>query len=351
MSDVRVTILDINPVSYSVTRSAAFAVQVLGVPGGGGGGGATSFLGLGDTPSSYSGKGLMAVRVNEAGNALEFFDAATLAQLEGVASAFGELVDAIEALDDTVTAQGGTLTGLSTSLTNHANNLQAHGITTFGASLVSRANASAARTTLGAASAADVTTLFGLVDAMPQLAFTGDFADLINLPTTLAGYGITDAATASDLTAMEGVVEDILSDLGTLGPVAFSGSYDDLIDKPTIPGRVWSPTLAFPRPEVGDELAIYLPRAMTVKEIRGVLTGSSSPNVQFALTFDASRSASGTAVKTGGVAITSTTAGDPTTSFDNAAIPAGRYLVAEITSVSGDVDQAELTVDLEETGS
>lgn len=309
MSDVRVTILDINPVSYSVTRSAAFAVQVLGVPGGGGGGGgATSFLGLGDTPSSYSGKGLMAVRVNEAGNALEFFDAATLAQLEGVASAFGELVDAIEALDDTVTAQGGTLTGLSASLTNHANNLQAHGITTFGASLVSRANASAARTTLGAASAADLTTL-------------------------------------------EGVVEDILSDLGTLGPVAFTGSYDDLIDKPTIPGRVWSPTLAFPRPEVGDELAIYLPRAMTVKEIRGVLMGSSSPNVQFAVTFDASRSASGTAVKTGGVAITSTTAGDPTTSFDNAAIPAGRYLVAEITSVSGDVDQAELTVDLEETAS
>lgn len=196
MSDVRVTILDINPVSYSVTRSAAFAVQVLGVPGGGGGGGgATSFLGLGDTPSSYSGKGLMAVRVNEAGNALEFFDAATLAQLEGVASAFGELVDAIEALDDTVTAQGGTLTGLSTSLTNHANNLQAHGITTFGASLVSRANASAARTTLGAASAAD-------------------------------------------LTALGGVVEDILSDLGTLGPVAFSGSYDDLIDKPTTVGAL-----------------------------------------------------------------------------------------------------------------
>lgn len=42
--------------------------------GGGGGGGATSFVGLDDVPSSYSGQARKVVKVNTAANALEFTD-------------------------------------------------------------------------------------------------------------------------------------------------------------------------------------------------------------------------------------------------------------------------------------
>ena len=43
-----------------------------GIAGGGGGGGSTTFLGLGDTPSSFSGAGGYTLRINSGATAVEF---------------------------------------------------------------------------------------------------------------------------------------------------------------------------------------------------------------------------------------------------------------------------------------
>lgn len=55
-----------------------------------------------------------------------------------------------------------------------------------------------------------------------------DFNELINKPTTLSGYGITDAATSS-----QGALADSAVQPGDLAAIATSGSYNDLGDKPT----------------------------------------------------------------------------------------------------------------------
>ena len=92
----------------------------------------------------------------------------------------------------------------------------AHGISSFGATLVDDASASSARTTLGlgtsavrnspsSGNAATNETVLGddtrLSDSRTPLAHTHPWSDVSSTPTTLSGYGITDAATISDLAA------------------------------------------------------------------------------------------------------------------------------------------------------
>jgi len=66
-----------------------------------------------------------------------------------------------------------------------------------------------------------------------QIIFDGDFNNLTNKPTTLAGYGITDAFSGSwdDLTDKPTLFSGDYNDLTNL-PTLFSGSWDDLTDKP-----------------------------------------------------------------------------------------------------------------------
>jgi len=68
-----------------------------------------------------------------------------------------------------------------------------------------------------------------------QIIFDGDFNNLTNKPTTLAGYGITDAFSGSwdDLTDKPTLFSGDYNDLTNL-PTLFSGSWDDLTDKPTL---------------------------------------------------------------------------------------------------------------------
>ena len=74
-------------------------------------------------------------------------------------------------------------------------------------------------------------------------AFSGAFTDLTNVPSTLAGYGITDAvltpANYTDLTNKPSIPTDVsdLTDSTNLltGGAQFSGNYNDLYNKPTIP--------------------------------------------------------------------------------------------------------------------
>jgi hypothetical protein len=57
---------------------------------------------------------------------------------------------------------------------------------------------------------------------------TTDFTELSNLPTTLSGYGITDAATSA-----QGALADSAVQPGDLAAIATSGSFTDLGDTPT----------------------------------------------------------------------------------------------------------------------
>jgi len=68
------------------------------------------------------------------------------------------------------------------------------------------------------------------------------WSELTNTPTTLSGYGITDAATSA-----QGSLADTAVQPGDLATVATTGSYTDLLNKPTITtGTVESVGLALP---------------------------------------------------------------------------------------------------------
>ena len=55
-----------------------------GIAGGGGGGGSTTFLGLGDTPSSFAGAGGYTLRINSGATAVEFVSVDPLASGDNV---------------------------------------------------------------------------------------------------------------------------------------------------------------------------------------------------------------------------------------------------------------------------
>lgn len=84
----------------------------------------------------------------------------------------------------------------------------------FTLSIVDAADAAAWRTAIGAGTS----------------SFDGAFSSLSGIPTTISGYGITDAYTETE-------VDTLLLDYATitsLAPVAFSGDYDDLTNIPAI---------------------------------------------------------------------------------------------------------------------
>lgn len=79
------------------------------------------------------------------------------------------------------------------------------------------------------AEANTVDSVHGRIGAV--VAASGDytFAQIASTPTTLAGYGITDAATSA-----QGAKADTAVQPADLAAVATSGDYDDLVDKPVL---------------------------------------------------------------------------------------------------------------------
>jgi hypothetical protein len=73
-----------------------------------------------------------------------------------------------------------------------------------------------------------------LANSLSAVATTGTFASLTSKPTTISGYGITDAFSGSytDLTSKPTLFSGSYSDL-TNKPSLFSGSFADLSNKPT----------------------------------------------------------------------------------------------------------------------
>jgi hypothetical protein len=89
----------------------------------------------------------------------------------------------------------------------------------------------------------------------------------------------------------------------------------------------------------------YSTAALTVSKISAVLQGSSSPSVTFSIRFGTDVSASGTEVVTSGSTVTSTTTGLSVTSFNNASIPAGRWVWFTTTALSGTVTSINVSLE------
>lgn len=80
-----------------------------------------------------------------------------------------------------------------------------------------------------------------------------------------------------------------------------------------------------------DITLFYTDIAITMKEFNTVMTGT-SPSITYTVKHESDRSAAGDEVVTGGSTTTSTTAGDSVTSFNDATVPANRWLWLETTA-------------------
>jgi hypothetical protein len=110
--------------------------------------------------------------------------------------------------------------------------------------------------------------------------FSGAFNDLTNLPSTLAGYGITDAvispADYGQLTNKPNIptdVSDLADSTNLLGSgTPFSGDYNDLTNKPTIFSGNWSDITGTPALFSGNYNDLY--NRPTIPQDLGDLTNN-----------------------------------------------------------------------------
>jgi hypothetical protein len=334
-------------IAVNGTATGLVAVEA----GGGGGGGATTFLGLTDTPASYSGQGGKGVRVNAGGTALEFIDFATAAALGAVVSTVNSQGDAIDALDTALAGKAATVhahaiadvTGLQAALDAKAATTHTHAISdTTG--LQAALDAKAATT--HAHAIADVTGLQAALDAKAATTHTHAISDTTGLQAALDGKAAaTHSHAISDTTGLQAALDGkAASTHGHAASDVTSGTFD----RARLPTVRQAKTVVIPEPVVGDRFGGYTRRAMTLQQLSAVLVGSSTPSVGWTLRYASDRSAAGTAVVTAGTTTTTTTTAQAVTSLDNAVIPANNHWWLEIASVSGTVEQIEVTLDAEE---
>ncbi len=106
-------------------------------------------------------------------------------------------------------------------------------------------------------------------------------------------------------------------------------------------------SISFVSPTNAEKQVLFRSNAgETISRISSVLPGgSATPSATFSLRYGTDVSASGTEVVTSGITVTNTTTGLLTTSFNNATIPAGNWLWATTSAVSGLVPVLHITVD------
>lgn len=96
-------------------------------------------------------------------------------------------------------------------------------------------------------------------------------------------------------------------------------------------------------PLVGDNITLFYTQvATTLTEVRGLVRGASSPTVTYSIYYGTNRSGSGTAAVSAAT-ISSSTTGN-TATIQNMPIPIGNYLWLEITGITGDPSEVNLTV-------
>jgi hypothetical protein len=104
---------------------------------------------------------------------------------------------------------------------------------------------------------------------------------------------------------------------------------------PLGPQQIW-----LPNPQVGERrVLLRAPQVLTLSRLDAVLNGGNSPSVSLQLRHGPDVSASGTAVLSSPVAISSSNGGTSTgtvlSSFLNPAVPVDQWLWLEVTAVSG----------------
>lgn len=104
---------------------------------------------------------------------------------------------------------------------------------------------------------------------------------------------------------------------------------------PGAPGAQGPSGVSLAYPLAGDKLPLlHTTTALTVADVKALVTGT-SPSVTFSLRYGSDFSAAGTAVKTGGMAATSSSTGDSWSSFESPAIPPGSWLWLVVDAVGG----------------
>ena len=98
-------------------------------------------------------------------------------------------------------------------------------------------------------------------------------------------------------------------------------------------------------PTATEDLSFFFSNlAITITEMRAVLTGSSTPSVTWTVRHGTDRNATGAEVVTSGTATTSTTTGSDVTSFNDATVLADSHLWVETTAQGGTADSLLITV-------
>jgi hypothetical protein len=129
---------------------------------------------------------------------------------------------------------------------------------------------------------------------------------------------------------------------GTRGTGTFN-LYDGTAERVLSPMR--SRSITVESPTSAEDISMFFTNsAITVREMRAVLVGSSTPSVTWTVRHSTDRSAVGNEVVSGGTTTTSTTTGSDVTAFNDATIPADSFVWLETTAQSGTVGQINITV-------
>jgi len=135
-------------------------------------------------------------------------------------------------------------------------------------------------------------------------------------------------------------VETSAPGTGAVGPQGETGDTG-----PTGPqGPIGPKAVTITNPSATEKIALFFTNAaLTVAQIRSLVAGT-SPSVTFSIRYGTDFSGSGTEVVTSGITVTNTTTGLSTTSFNNASIPADRFVWLTTSATSGTVDSLHVSL-------
>ena len=106
-----------------------------------------------------------------------------------------------------------------------------------------------------------------------------------------------------------------------------------------------SKSIIIENPTAAEDISYFFTdKAITVRKIRAVLTGSASPSVTWTIRHGSDRAAAGSEIVTGGTVTVDTIAGSDVTSFDDATIAVNSHIWVETTAQSGTVNSIIITL-------
>jgi hypothetical protein len=193
-----------------------------------------------------------------------------------------------------------------------------------------------------------IEALADVTDATNVAAAGAHMAGGTDVPITDGGTGASNASDArSNLGLTIGlnilgwtfVLENTTASFTTSAEGKLSG-----IETGAEVNDVQTKSITIETPTASEDISFfYAPVAITISEMVGVITGSTS--VTWTLRHSTDRSAAGNEVVTSGSTTSSTTTGDIVTVFNDATIPANSFIWLETTALSGTPTSFHLSVE------